>query len=151
MGVLPEFFSVHKKFKKVGIDPAGKTLTLEVDEGVRVTPAEIQESLDKANELSKEAGTDVTFALNRKELKFSSKENKVIVPLDPCDDRQALKDAFAVAHVRESNGGLLLEVVLEAGATMTLAEAETALEKVKGASIKLSALTIRADGTLGIE
>jgi len=148
VAVLPEFFAPNKKYKSVVTDAKASKVVFELEEAARLSLTEVQEGLDKANSMSKEAGTDVTFGLNRKELKFASKENKVLLPLNPLEDPNSAKDAFPVANLRESNGAVLLEVVLEVGATLSLADAEAALEKVKGASIKLSALHFRADGSI---
>jgi hypothetical protein len=148
VAVLPEFFTPNKKYKSVVSDAKGSKIVFEIEESAKISLAEVQEGLDKANALSKEAGTDVTFGLNRKELKFASKDNKVLLPLNPMDDPKTAKDAFPVANLREANGTILLEVVLEPGATLSLADAISALEKVKGASLKLSAVSLRADGFL---
>lgn len=141
----------------MSVDPKGTLLTFEVEEKAKVMLGDVQDGLAKANQMSKDAGTDVVFTLNRKELKFAPvTETTIVVPLSPLDEpaMKAVKAAFKAmagvkdVDVRDSGGDFLGEVTLVPGKSATLADIESALSGIKGVQVRLKAVQLRPDGTI---
>ncbi len=160
MSVLPDFYKDTKSFKSTSVDAKGTVLTIEIEEKGRFCLDAVVAGLDKANAMSKEAGTDVAFALNRKDLKFAPvTENTIVVPISPLDDagkksaHEALKVLEGVkdVDVRDAGNDLLVEITLVPGKSLSLADVDAALEKIKGASVRLNAVQVRMDGTITSE